>query len=84
MAQHVLGRAGILSLEAAVSQKIRAVWIALRIASGDIGRHERDRLSVDQDVGLLEVAHLRVECEHDSAAQQGAPSAAVTDQVLTR
>ena len=33
--------------------------------------------AVDQDVGLLEVADLRVEGEHDAAAQQDAALAAV-------
>ena len=46
------------------------------------GRDVGDHLSVDQDVGLLEVAHLRVEAEHDAAPQQDAAPAAVADEVL--
>ncbi len=53
-------------------------------AAGMVGCDLRDLLTVDQDVGLLEVADLRVECEHDAAAQQDAPLAAVTDEVLGR
>ena len=52
------------------------------VGGGDVGRDIGDQLSVDQDVGLLEVAHLRVEAEHDASPQQDAALAAVADEVL--
>ena len=54
----------------------------LGVGSSDGRCYLRDRLAVDQDVGLLEVAHLRVECEHDTAAQQNAALPSVADEVL--
>ena len=54
----------------------------LGVAGGDVGRDLGDQLSVDQDVGLLEVAHLRVEAEHDASPQQDAAPAAVADEAL--
>ena len=47
-----------------------------------LGATSRNRLPVDQDVGLLEVAHSRVEAEHDAAPQQDAALPAVADEVL--
>ena len=38
--------------------------------------------AVDQDVGLLEVTHLPVECEDDAAAQKDAALAGVAYEVL--
>ena len=52
------------------------------VAGGDVGRDMGDHLAVDQDVGLLEVAHFRVEAEHDAPPQQDAALAAVADEVL--
>ena len=69
--------------EAGHDDRARAVD-DLGIASRDVGCDLRDLLTVDQDVGLLEVADLRVECEHDAAAQQDAPLAAVANEVLRR
>jgi hypothetical protein len=39
-------------------------------------------LPVDQDVGLFEVAHPRVEAQHDTAAQENSALPAVADQAL--
>jgi hypothetical protein len=39
-------------------------------------------LPVDQDVGLFEVAHPRVEAQHDTAAQENSALSAVADQAL--
>jgi hypothetical protein len=44
----------------------------------------RDRLAVDQNVGLLEVPQLPIECEDDAAAQEHAAFAAVANEVLWR
>ena len=52
------------------------------IGGGEVGPDLRDRLSVDQNVSLLEVTHLPVECEDDAAAQEDAALAAVADEVL--
>ena len=54
------------------------------IGRRDRGRDLRDCLPVDEDVGLFEVADLRVETEDDAAAQQDGPLAAVADQTLSR
>ena len=54
------------------------------IGGGETGPDLRDRLSVDQDVGLLEVTDLPVEREDDAAAQEDAALAAVADEVLRR
>ena len=47
-----------------------------------LGPDLRDRLSIDQDVGVLEVAHLRIEREHDATAQEDAALASIPDQIL--
>ena len=54
----------------------------LRIGGGEVGPDRGDLGLVDQDVGLLEVAHPRVEAEHDASPQQDAASPAVADQTL--
>ena len=54
-----------------------------RIAGGEVWADGCDRLAVDQDVGLFEVADLRVEAEHDAAAQQHTPFA-IRDDSLRR
>ena len=54
----------------------------LGIAGGEVGCDLRDRLSIDQDVGVLEVAYLRIECEHDATAQEDAALASIADQIL--
>ena len=46
-----------------------------RVAGLEVRSNGRDRLAVNQDVGLLEVAHLRVEAEDDASAQQDTPPA---------
>jgi hypothetical protein len=45
---------------------------------GDLG----NSLPVDQDVGLFEIAHPRLEAEHDTAAQENSALSAVTDEAL--
>ena len=52
------------------------------VGGGDRRRNLGDRLPVDQDVRLLEVADLRVEAEHDASPQQNAALAAIADEVL--
>ena len=54
------------------------------VAGGDVGGDLRDRLSVYDDIGLLEVADLRVEGEHDAAAQQDPAPGAIADEILSR
>ena len=48
-----------------------------------LGAPPRSR-AVDQDVGVLEIADLRVERQHDGAAQEDAALPAVADDVLRR
>ena len=52
------------------------------VSGGDSWRNLDDLLPVDQNVGFVEVAHLRVEAEHHAAAQQDAAPPAVADQAL--
>ena len=44
--------------------------------------HLRDSCAIDQDVGILEIADLLVERQHDGAAQEDAALAAIADDGL--
>ena len=52
------------------------------VACGDRWCDFGNSLPVDQDVGLFEVAHPRVEAQHDTAAQENSALSAVADQAL--
>ena len=71
--------AGLADLDEAGSDDERGV-------SGEI--RDRENLVAqrgdEQDVGLLEVAHLRVEAEHDATSQQNAASSAVAEAPSSR
>ena len=54
----------------------------LGVACGDRWCDFGNSLPVDQDVGLFEVAHPRVEAQHDTAAQENSALSAVADQAL--
>jgi hypothetical protein len=52
------------------------------VACGDRRCDFGNSLAVDHDVGLFEVAHPRVEAQHDTAAQENSALSAVADQAL--
>ena len=52
------------------------------VACGDRWCDFDNALPVDQDIGLFEVAHPRVEAQHDTAAQENSALSAVADQAL--
>jgi hypothetical protein len=52
------------------------------VSCGDRWCDFGNSLPVDQDVGLFEVAHPRIEAQHGTAAQKNSALSAVTDQPL--
>ena len=60
--------------EAGHDNVVRCVDNQSRAAGIEVGAECRDLLAFDQNIGLFEIPHLRVEAQHDSSPQKDSPA----------